>query len=276
MNKYMCLIEVPPEKLRWICDPDTFGFENTGECEQIKGIIGQVNGLSVYDIGDYAFGKPSKITAETSVGRSGIINIEREAKLSGKTHDKGVLILEGYFRGKYAQDKNLTMSASICFEQSYGEVDGDSASSSEIYAILSSLADIPIRQDIAVTGSINQKGEIQPIGGVNLKIEGFCDVCRAHGLTGTQGVIIPALNVPDLMLRKDVIESVQEKNFHIYSVNTIDEGISILTGLETGAMDETGSYPVGTINYLVNEKLKELAKNYKEEKTDESEEQKGE
>ena len=238
-------------------------------------VVGQVNGLSVYDIGDYAFGKPSKITAETSVGRSGIINIEREAKLSGKTHDKGVLILEGYFRGKYAQDKNLTMSASICFEQSYGEVDGDSASSSEIYAILSSLADIPIRQDIAVTGSVNQKGEIQPIGGVNLKIEGFYDVCRAHGLTGTQGVIIPALNVPDLMLRKDVIQSVQEKKFHIYSVNAIDEGISILTGLETGLMDETGSYPVGTINHLVNEKLKELAKNYKEEKTDESEEKKG-
>jgi len=167
------------------------------------------------------------------------------------------------------------MSASICFEQSYGEVDGDSASSSEIYAILSSLADIPIRQDIAVTGSVNQKGEIQPIGGVNLKIEGFYDVCRAHGLTGTQGVIIPALNVPDLMLRKDVIQSVQEKKFHIYSVNAIDEGISILTGLETGLMDETGSYPVSTINHLVNEKLKELAKNYKEEKTDESEEKKG-
>jgi lon-related putative ATP-dependent protease len=238
-------------------------------------VVGQVNGLSVYDIGDYAFGKPSKITAETSVGRSGIINIEREAKLSGKTHDKGVLILEGYFRGKYAQDKNLTMSASICFEQSYGEVDGDSASSSEIYAILSSLADIPIRQDIAVTGSVNQKGEIQPIGGVNLKIEGFYDVCGAHGLTGTQGVIIPALNVPDLMLRKDVIKSVNEKKFHIYSVNTIDEGISILTGHESGVMDETGSYPVGTLNYLVNEKLKELAKSYKKEKNDELTETKG-
>lgn len=237
-------------------------------------VVGQVNGLSVYDIGDYAFGKPSKITAETSVGRSGIINIEREAKLSGKTHDKGVLILEGYFRGKYAQDKSLTMSASICFEQSYGEVDGDSASSSEIYAILSSLADIPLRQDIAVTGSVNQKGEIQPIGGVNLKIEGFYDVCRAHGLTGTQGVIIPALNVPDLMLRKDVIKAVIEKKFHIYSVNTINEGISLLTGLEPGVMDETGSYPAGTVNCLVNEKLKELAKSYKEEKNDESAETK--
>jgi ATP-dependent Lon protease len=237
-------------------------------------VVGQVNGLSVYDIGDYAFGKPSKITAETSVGRSGIINIEREAKLSGKTHDKGVLILEGYFRGKYAQDKNVTMSASICFEQSYGEVDGDSASSSEIYAILSSLADIPVRQDIAVTGSVNQKGEVQPIGGVNLKIEGFYDVCRAQGLTGTQGVIIPALNVPDLMLRKDVIKSVHEKKYHIYSVRTIDEGISLLTDLEPGVMDETGAYPVGTINFLVNEKLKELAMSYKEKRTDEPEEEK--
>jgi len=252
------------DKIQELIEDGTIMIETEGK------VVGQVNGLSVYDIGDYAFGKPSKITAETSVGRSGIINIEREAKLSGKTHDKGVLILEGYFRGKYAQDKNLTISASICFEQSYGEVDGDSASSSEIYAILSSLADIPIRQDIAVTGSVNQKGEIQPIGGVNLKIEGFYDVCRAKGLTGKQGVIIPALNVPDLMLRKDVITSVNEKKFHIYSVSTIDEGIAILTGLEPGVMDETGAYPVGTINYLVNEKLKVLAKSYKaEEKNNE-------
>ena len=225
--------------------------------------VGQVNGLSVYDIGDYAFGKPSKITAQTSVGRSGVINIEREAKLSGKTHDKGVLILEGYFRGKYAQDKNLAMSTSICFEQSYGEIDGDSASSSEVYAILSSLAAVPIRQDIAVTGSVNQKGEIQHIGGVNLKIEGFYDVCKTKGLTGTQGVIIPALNVKDLMLRKDVVTSVAENNFHIYPVSTIDEGITILTGIEAGNVDESGNSPADTVNHRVNEKLKILAKSIK-------------
>jgi ATP-dependent Lon protease len=225
--------------------------------------VGQVNGLSVYDIGDYAFGKPSKITAQTSVGRSGVINIEREAKLSGKTHDKGVLILEGYFRGKYAQDKNLAMSASICFEQSYGEIDGDSASSSEVYAILSSLSAMPIRQDIAVTGSVNQKGEIQPIGGVNLKIEGFYDVCKAKGLTGNQGVIIPALNVKDLMLRKDVVTSAAENNFHIYPVSTIDEGITILTGIEAGKVDESGNSPADTVNRRVNEKLKTLAKSIK-------------
>jgi ATP-dependent Lon protease len=236
--------------------------------------VGQVNGLSVYDTGDYAFGKPSRITVQTSVGRSGVINIEREAKLSGKTHDKGVLILDGYIRGKYAQDKNITMSASICFEQSYGEIDGDSASSTEIYALLSSLADIPIRQGIAVTGSVNQKGEIQPIGGVNLKIEGFYDVCKAKGLTGTQGVIIPALNMPDLMLRKDVVKSVAEKKFHIYPVYTIDEGIAILTGTEAGQLNESGDYPSDTINYRVNEKLIALAKNIKSETDEEQSEEK--
>ena len=177
--------------------------------------VGQVNGLSVYDMGDYSFGKPSRITAKTSMGRSGIINIEREADLSGKTHDKGVLILGGYLRDKFAQNKPLTMSASICFEQSYGGIDGDSASSTEIYAVLSSLSNLPLRQDVAVTGSVNQKGEIQPIGGVNQKIEGFFDVCRAQGLTGTQAVMIPHQNVGDLMLRKDVLEAVEENKFRI-------------------------------------------------------------
>ena len=160
---------------------------------------------------------------------------------------------------------NLTMSASICFEQSYGEIDGDSASSSEIYAVLSSLADIPIRQDIAVTGSVNQKGEIQPVGGVNLKIEGFYDVCKAKGFTGSQGVIIPALNVPDLMLRKDVVKSVTEKRFHIYPVSTIDEGIAILAGIEAGQLNESDHYQSDTVNFRVNEKLKALAKNIKSE-----------
>ncbi len=226
-------------------------------------VVGQVNGLSVYDLGDYSFGKPSRITAKTSMGRSGIINIEREADLSGKTHDKGVLILSGYLRYKYAQNKPLTMSASICFEQSYSGVDGDSASSTEVYAILSSLSNLPLRQDIAVTGSVNQKGEIQPIGGVNQKIEGFFDVCRAKGLTGTQGVMIPHQNIGDLMLRKDVIRAVEEGKFHIYPISTIDQGIELLTGVKAGEKDEEGNYPEGTVNFLVDKKLRELAEGLK-------------
>jgi len=260
-------VKLLEDKIQEMIEDGTIMIDTEGR------VCGQVNGLSVYDMGDYSFGKPAKITAETSMGRAGIINIEREAKLSGKTHDKGVLILEGYFRGKYAQDKPLTMSASICFEQSYGGVDGDSASSTEIYAILSSLSNIPIRQDIAVTGSVNQKGEIQPIGGVNQKVEGFYDVCRAKGLLGEPGVIIPALNVPDLMLRKDVVKAVSEGNFRIYPAETIDEGIAILTGAEVGEMDERGNYPPGTVNFLVNEKLTLLAKGLKafgeEEKNEE-------
>ena len=228
-----------------------------------KAVVGQVNGLSVYDMGDHAFGRPARITVETSMGRSGVVNIEREAKLSGKTHDKGVLILDGYIRGKYAQDKPLTMSATIAFEQSYSGVDGDSASSTEMYAILSSLADVPLRQDIAVTGSMNQKGEVQPIGGVNYKIEGFYDVCKAKGLTGNQGVMIPRLNVPDLMLRKDIVQAVTDRKFHIYPVSAIDEGIAILTGIDAGKKDAQGNYPPGTINYLVDEKLKSIALNLK-------------
>jgi len=230
--------------------------------------VGQVNGLSVYDTGEYAFGKPSRITAKTSMGKAGIINIEREADLSGRTHNKGVLILAGYLRGKYAQDKPLTLTASLAFEQSYSGVDGDSASSTEVYAILSSLANLPLRQDIAVTGSINQNGEIQPIGGVNQKIEGFFDVCRSRGLTGKQGVIIPYQNVEDLMLRKDVVAAVAEGKFHIYAIKTVDEGMEILTGVPAGERKEDGSYPEGTMNYLVDQKLKELALKIKEFETE--------
>lgn len=226
--------------------------------------VGQVNGLSILMMGDYSFGRPSKITAETSLGRSGVINIEREADLSGKTHNKGVLILSGYLRGKYAQEKPLSMSTSICFEQSYSGVEGDSASSTEVYAILSGLSGLPLRQNIAVTGSVNQKGEIQPIGGVNQKIEGFFDICRAEGLTGKQGVIIPHLNINDLMLRKDVVEAVREGKFHIYPVKSIDQGIEILTGMKAGKKKEDGTYEKGTLNYLVNERLRELAKKLKE------------
>jgi ATP-dependent Lon protease len=226
--------------------------------------VGQVNGLSVYDLGEYAFGKPTRITAKTAMGKGGIINIEREADLSGRTHNKGVLILGGYLRGKYAQDKPLTLTASLAFEQSYSGVDGDSASSTEVYAIVSSLADLPLRQDVAITGSINQNGEIQPIGGVNQKIEGFFDVCRSRGLTGKQGVIIPHQNVGDLMLRKDVVEAVKEGKFRIYPVQTVDQGIEILTGVPAGEKDSAGNYPPGTVNYLVDQKLHELAKRMKE------------
>ena len=228
--------------------------------------IGQINGLTVITIGDYSFGKPSKITASTYMGREGIINIEREVKLSGSTHSKGVLILTGYLGELFAQDMPLSLTASICFEQLYGGVDGDSASSTEAYAILSSLADIPINQSIAVTGSINQKGEIQPIGGVNEKIEGFYQVCKMRGLTGEQGVIIPVQNIRNLHLDDEVIESVKEGKFHIYAIENIEQGIEILTGVPAGRKDKNGKFPAGTINYLVYEKLKKYAKNAEKNK----------
>jgi predicted ATP-dependent protease len=222
-------------------------------------VVGQVNGLAVYDVGDYSFGKPARITATTSIGSDGVVNIEREVEYSGASHDKGVLILSGWLRDRFAQDKPLSMEASICFEQSYGGVDGDSASSTEIYAILSSLSGIPLRQDLAVTGSVNQKGVIQPIGAVNEKIEGFYDVCKARGLTGTQGVLIPPQNVRDLMLRKDVIESVAEGKFHVYPASTIEEGIEILTTVEAGAADPSGRYPEDSVLGRANRRLQQLA-----------------
>lgn len=227
-------------------------------------VVGQVNGLSVYDLGIFSFGRPSRITAKTFLGRRGVINIERESQLSGRIHDKGVLILSGYLGWKYAQDKSLSLTASLCFEQSYSGVEGDSASSTELYAILSSLSELPIRQSIAITGSVNQKGEIQPIGGVNEKIEGFFDVCNVKELTGEQGVMIPRQNIRNLMLREDVVKAVQEGQFHIYAVKTIDERIEILTGVRAGKKQADGTYPEGTINYLVDRRLKELAKGTKE------------
>lgn len=221
--------------------------------------VGQVNGLSVYDEGAYSFGKPVRITAATSMGRGGIINIEREANLSGRLHDKGVQILAGFLRERFAQDKPLTLAASICFEQSYSGVDGDSASSTEIYALLSSLSGLPVRQSVAVTGSVNQKGDIQAIGGINQKIEGFYDVCKVKGLTGEQGVLLPVENVPDLMLREDVIDAVRERKFHLHPVSSINEGIEILTGVLAGTRREDGIFEEGTVNYLVDQRLKQLA-----------------
>jgi ATP-dependent Lon protease len=222
--------------------------------------VGQVNALSVYNYGEFAFGKPSRITAQTFMGNKGVINIEREAKLSGKTHDKGVLILSGYLGGKYGRSIPLSLSATLTFEQSYSFVEGDSASSTELFAILSSLSELPIKQGIAVTGSVNQKGEIQPIGGVNQKIEGFFDVCQAKGFTGEQGVIIPRSNVKNLMLKSKVIEAVRKGRFHIYPISTIDEGMEILTGIEAGERGKDGSFPEGTVNGKVENKLKYLMK----------------
>jgi predicted ATP-dependent protease len=223
-----------------------------------------VNGLSVYDLGDYMFGKPSRITARTALGNAGVINIEREADMSGRTHNKGVLILAGFLRGRYGSEHPLAMSASLCFEQSYGGVDGDSASSAELYAILSSVGGIALRQDVAVTGSINQKGEIQPIGGVNEKIEGFFRVCKARGLKGSEGVVIPEQNVADLMLDDEVVAAVTRKKFHIYPIRTVDEGISILTGLPAGRASKTGRYPAGTVNRVVQDTLLAMAERWRD------------
>ena len=222
--------------------------------------VGQINGLTVMTIGDYSFGKPAKITANTYVGKTGVVNVEREVELSGSTHSKGVMILTGYLGEMFAQDIPLSLTASLCFEQLYNGVDGDSASSTELYAILSSLSDIPINQSIAVTGSVNQKGEIQPIGGVNEKIEGFYQICKYRGLDGSHGVMIPIQNVKNLHLSKEVVEAVKNKQFHIYAISSIDEGIEILTGVPAGKKDKNGHFSAGTINHLAYEKLKKYAK----------------
>ena len=226
--------------------------------------VGQINGLSVYSFPEFSFGRPSRITVKTSMGKLGIINIEREAELSGQSYNKGVLILSGFLRARFAQDKPLNLTASITFEQSYSGVDGDSASSTELYGLLSELSQKPIDQGIAVTGSVNQHGEVQPIGGVNQKIEGFFKVCRAQGLTGTQGVMIPRLNTGDLVLHTDVLEAVKNGQFHIWAVDNIDEGIEILTGVPAGERDSEGNYPEETINYLADQRLDELARGIKE------------
>lgn len=225
--------------------------------------IGEINGLTVMSIGDYTFGKPAKITANTYMGKTGVINVERETDMSGPTHSKGVLILRGYLGEKFAQHFPLSLTASLCFEQLYNGVDGDSASSTECYAILSSLSGIPINQSIAVTGSVNQKGHIQPIGGVNEKIEGFYNVCKKRGLTGDQGVMIPIQNVRNLNLSDEIIENVKNGNFHVYAISTIDEGIEILTGVPAGKLNKNKNFPAGTINYLVYEKLRKYYENSK-------------
>ncbi|MCZ6469244.1 MAG: ATP-binding protein [Candidatus Dadabacteria bacterium] len=226
-------------------------------------VVGQINGLAVYNSGDYAFGRPSRITCETYMGTEGVINIDRRARLSGNIHDKGVLILSGYLGTKYAQKKPLSLSASIGFEQSYEIIDGDSASTAELVVLLSSLSGIPIKQSFAITGSVNQKGQIQPIGGVNEKVEGFFEVCKAKGLTGEQGVIIPYQNVKNLMLKKEVVQAIKDKEFHIYPAESVNQVIELLTGKEAGSRGSTGKFKTGTVNYLVDKKLREFAEDYR-------------
>ncbi|MGQ9823813.1 MAG: Lon protease family protein [Desulfotomaculales bacterium] len=222
-------------------------------------VVGQVNGLSVVDIGDYAFGKPSRITAKTFLGQEGVVNIERETRMSGRLHTKGVLTLAGFLGDRFAQDKPLRLSARITFEQLYEGVDGDSASSAELFALLSALSGLPVKQGIAVTGSVNQNGEIQPIGCVTEKIEGFFAVCKIKGLNGEQGVIIPRQNIDNLMLRHEIIDAVREGKFHIYAIRTVEEGISLLTGIPAGSRQADGKYPENTVFYLVDKKLREYA-----------------
>jgi lon-related putative ATP-dependent protease len=245
-------------RIREMIEEGTLLVDLEGAC------VGQVNGLSVLEIGGYSFGKPVRITASAALGKTGLINIERESNLSGRFHDKGVQIIGGFLRGCFAKDKPLSLSASICFEQSYSGVDGDSASSTEIYALLSALSEMPLRQDVAVTGSMNQRGDIQAIGGVNEKIEGFFDTCRIQGLTGTQGVLIPAANVEDLMLREDVLEAVGSGKFHIWPVARVEQGVELLTGMKAGSRNGEGKFEDGTVFGRVDERLREMARMMKE------------
>jgi predicted ATP-dependent protease len=241
--------------------------------------VGQLNGLAVYDLGHHRFGKPSRITARIGLGREGVINVERQAGLSGPTHDKGVQILSGFLRGTFARKVPLTIGCSVTFEQSYGGIDGDSASSTEIYAILSALADLPLRQDIAVTGSVDQYGRIQSIGGVNEKVEGFFRVCQYDGLSGSQGVVIPASNVDDLHLAADVIAAIEEGSFHVWSVETVEEGIELLSGVNAGAWDEENGWTEGSVYAKCQERLEDmvrLLRNAGKEEKKEAEEENGE
>ncbi len=246
------------DKLRDYIKEDTILIATEGRA------LGQVNGLAVLDPGDYAFGKPSRVTARVYMGDSGVVNIEREVKMSGRIHNKALMIFTSFLGERFAKRFPLTLSATITFEQLYEEIEGDSATCTEIYALYSALSGVPLDQGFAVTGSMNQAGEVQPIGGVNEKIEGFFEICRAKGLTGAQGVIIPRRNVKNLMLKKEVIEAVREGKFSIYPIERVDEGLEILTGMEAGQRDDSGKFPEGTLNHLVEKRLEELARGLKE------------
>jgi len=241
------------DKVQALVEEGTIMIDAEGE------VVGQANGLSIYDLGDFSFGRPSKLTARVAAGRGRIIDIQRESEMGGRIHSKGVMILTGYFEGKYAQDKPIAAYVTLAFEQLYDEVEGDSASSAELYVLLSALAGLPIKQGIAVTGSVNQHGQIQPIGGANRKIEGFFEVCKAKGLIGDQGVMIPASNVRHLMLKPKVVDAVREGRFNIWAIQTVDQGIEILTGMPAGAQGPDGKYPEGSVHYLVNKRLQEFA-----------------
>ncbi len=246
------------ERVREMIEEGTLLIDTEGA------VTGQVNGISVLSLGDYSFGKPSRITSQTYVGGGGLIHIDREAKLGGRLHNKGAMILAGYLGGRYAEDEPLAMSASIAFEQLYEEIEGDSAASAELYTLLSSLAGLPLRQGLAVTGSVNQRGEVQAIGGVNENVEGFFRVCKVKGLTGDQGVIIPESNRKHLMLHKEVVEAVQEGRFHVYTVSHVDQGIALLTGTPAGEPDAQGAFPEDTVNRLVQDRIRGLAERARE------------
>ncbi len=258
INKRIYRSNLIEERIKELIQKDIFWVETEGEK------VGQVNGLAVLTTGDHVFGKPNRITATVSVGREGMVSIDRESKMSGATHTKGLIILTNLLKERFAQARPISLTASLCFEQSYGMIDGDSASSTEFYALLSAIAQVPIRQGIAVTGSVSQKGEVQPIGGVNHKIHGFFDICRHKGLTGAQGVMIPSKNARNLMLKKEVVDAVREGKFHIWPVDTVEQGIEILTGMEAGKMLEDATYPEGTLFRAVDDRLQEIAKIVKE------------
>jgi lon-related putative ATP-dependent protease len=263
--------DLPEEKMQDFIDEGMLFIETAG------GVVGQINGLSVYALGDHAFGRPSRITATYALGKEGVVAIDREAKLAGNIHNKGVLILSGFLKSRFAQNKPLTLTASLTFEQSYGMVEGDSASMAELLTLLSVLADVPLKQNIAITGSVSQRGEAQPIGGVNWKIEGFYKVCKARGLDGTQGVVIPKSNVKDLMLKKEVVEAVKAGKFHVWAVGEVDEALELLTGLSAGKRLPDGTFEKDSVNDRVDQTLrhlmemaKELMKEEKESKSEES------
>ncbi len=258
------------EKLRELMLEDTLIVETEGEK------VGQINGLAVMDMGDYSFGKPSRITATVYSGKAGVVNIERETKMSGKIHEKAILILSNYLGKMYAQKKPITLSASITFEQLYGMIEGDSATCAELYALLSAISGVPIKQNIAITGSMDQDGNVQPIGGVNEKIEGFFRLCQVRGLTGEQGVIIPERNVKNLMLSSEVVQAVRDGKFRIYAIKRIEEGVPILMGIEAGQLRPDGTYPEGTLNHLVEKRLTEIREAMKEKKKEEKKDEEAE
>lgn len=267
INEKVLRVNRIEERLREMMLEDTLIVNTSGEK------VGQVNGLALLDLGDYSFGKPSRITAKTYIGKAGVVNIERETKMSGKIHEKAIMIISSYLGSKYAAKKPLSLSASITFEQLYEMIEGDSATCAELYALLSSISGVPLKQSIAVTGSMDQNGDVQPIGGVNEKIEGFFDLCRIRGLDSSQGVIIPKRNVKHLMLKQEVVDAVKDGKFSIYPIDEMEDGLEVLTGMPAGEIKEDGAYPEGTVNYLVMKRLEEIAEALEKKKEKEEEKQ---